>query len=212
MRRGKVFVLIIVFLVFSAVFSEARNRRRVVSAIGGLHRLFPYGSVEEYAAGENDFPVTPAHTPVLAGLSYAVLGRLGFEIEARFVGSSRVVLSDPSDGDSIVVATAPRAGLSLNFLVQPFFGRIRPFLLAGGGVDIVLSEEAVYTSKYGYAITVPAPRGKERFDPEIHAGGGFLINIAKRWGLRLETRYVWILDVPKSVRGLQAAAGLSYDF
>jgi hypothetical protein len=212
MRRGKVFVLIIVFLFFSAVFSEARNCRRVVSAIGGIQHLFPYGSVADYVSGENDFPVTPAHTPASAGMSFAVLGRWGVEVEARFVGASKVVLDDPSDGDSIVVATAPRAGLAVNFLVQPFFGRIRPFLLAGGGVDIVLSEDAAYTSRYGYAITVPAPRGKERFDPEIHAGGGCLIDIANRWGFRLEARYVWILDDPKSVRGLQAAAGLSYIF
>jgi outer membrane protein W len=135
----------------------------------------------------------------------------GLEIDARFVGSSSVVLSDPSDGDTIAMKAGSHAPLTTNFLFLPFPGKIRPYLLAGGGADIYLAGAASYTSRFGYQIDVPAPKFKERFDPEVHVGGGIFVNVGKRWGVRLDSRYVWIFDQP-AIRGVSLAAGFFLSF
>jgi len=207
-RRWKLFLLPVLLLFGQAVYSEGQIRSKMVTVFGGVHHLFSYGDVSEYLPGENDFPVTPGHTPALAGLSFSILGRIGFEIEACWVGTSLVTMADPTDGDTIEVQAGPRSALSVGFIFLPFRGQVRPYLSVGGGLDMILSKDAVYTSKFGYSISVPAPRGKDRFDPEVFAGGGLFFDVGRNFGVRFDTRYVWILDDPKSVRGIRASAGL----
>lgn len=60
-------VLVIVFLI-GPVFSQ--ERKNILTVSGGLSNVFEYGSEEDYVLGENDFPVTPSHTPPCFGLAY----------------------------------------------------------------------------------------------------------------------------------------------
>ncbi len=192
----------------------AQSPRNYLTLVGGVHHHLQSGKTEDYFLDSNDFPVVPAHNGILFGFSYLwTFGKMfGLEIDARFVGSSSVVLSDPSDGDSIAMKAGSHAPLMTSFLFLPFPGKIRPYLLAGGGVDIYLAGAASYTSRFGYQIDVPAPKFKERFDPEVHVGGGIFVNVGKRWGVRLDSRYVWIFDQPDTIRGVSLAAGFFLSF
>jgi hypothetical protein len=192
----------------------AQTPRSYLTLLGGIHHHYSSGSAADYVLGSNDFPVVPAHNGVLLGFSYLwTFGKMfGLEIDARFVGSSNVVLSDPSDGDTVAMKSGPHAPLTTNILLLPFAGKIRPYLLTGVGVDIYLTGAASYTSRFGYQIDMPAPAFKERFDPEVHAGGGVFVNVGKRWGVRLDSRYVWIFDQPDTIRGLSMAAGFFLSF
>jgi hypothetical protein len=145
----------------------------------------------------------------MAGLSFALFGKaLGLELDARWVFAGPVVLEDPSDGDAVEVLAGPQASLALSLVLRAPAGRIRPYILAGGGANVLLSQDAEVRTTYGFEISLPAPPLRERIDPELHAGGGVLIFLSGRLGLRLEARYVWVLDRPQAVRGVQAAAGL----
>jgi hypothetical protein len=192
----------------------AQSPRNYFFLAGGVHHHFSSGSTDDYVLGENDFPVIPAHTGFLLGFSYLrMFGKMfGAEIEARFVGSSRVVLTDPSDGDSVEISAGPHASFTVNALFAPFPWAVRPYLVAGGGLDVILAGEAAYTSRYGYEIEVPAPAFKERFDPEVHVGAGVLVVVGKRWGFRLESRYGWIFDKPWTISGVSGSAGVFLSF
>lgn len=199
-----------VVLLAMSIPLAAQTPRSYLTVFGGIHRHLAAGTVEEYVFGENDFPVIPAHNGYLFGFSYlGALGKMiGLEIDARYIGSTNVVLEDPSDGDTIEVKAGPHAPLTANFLFLPLAGRIRPYLAAGGGVDIFLGKGGTYTSRYGYEIVIPEPTSKERFDAEAHLGAGAFIAIGKKWGVRLDSRYVWIFDDGDTIGGISLAAGL----
>ena len=180
---------------------------------GGVDRHFAYGSVADYTRGSNDFPVTPVHAPPLAGLAFGrAAGRFLFEVEARWIGTSRFVLEDPSDGDSVEVQSSAHVTAALNAAFLFLSGSIRPYVGGGGGIDVVLARDASYTSRNGFIIDVPAPSLKDRFDPEAHAGGGLFVFLGEALGLRLDVRYVWVFDKPATVRSVQAAANLTVRF
>ncbi|MCX6565540.1 MAG: hypothetical protein NTW38_03820 [Candidatus Aminicenantes bacterium] len=193
---------------------QAQAAKNFLFLSGGAHYHFQSGETGEYVLGENDFPVIPAHTGFLLGFSYLrTFGKMfGAEIDARFVSSSHVVLTDPSDGDTVEISAGPHASFTVSALFAPFPWAVRPYLLAGGGLDVFLAGDASYTSRYGYVIDVPAPAFKERFDPEAHVGVGVLIVLGKRWGFRLESRYGWIFDRPRTLSGISGSAGVFLSF
>lgn len=205
-------VMIILFGVFLAacVPLAAQTPQSYLTVFGGIHHHQVAGTVEEYVFGENDFPVIPAHNGYLLGFSYlgAIGKRIGLEIDARYIGPANVDLEDPSDGDTIGVKAGPHAPLTANFLFLPLPGKIRPYLVAGGGVDIFLGKGGTYTSRYGYEIEIPKPTSKERFDAEAHLGAGAFIAIGEKWGVRLDSRYLWIFDDGDMIGGISLAAGL----
>jgi len=210
--RRIAFAWFLLAAVVSAVFA-AEKPSFVLSLSGGVNHFFPFGSAGDYQAGTNDFPVTPAHNPPLAGLAFGrTAGRWTFEFETRWTGESRAVLNDPSDGDSIEIKTTSHAAAALNVVFRIGSGRVRPFLCAGGGVDFVLARAASYTTNHGFTIEIPAPEMKDRFDPEVHGGGGFEIAVSAVLGFRGEVRYVWILDQSGAVQSLQASGGLTMRF
>lgn len=191
----------------------AQTRSNLISLSGGVNYHFVYGSDSEYELGVNDFPVTPAHTPLVFGFSFARWGRfLGGEVEGRWTLGSAVVLRDPADGDSVEVKAGPHVSVLASLVLRPFRGAVQPYVLAGGGVDVILSKDAEVTTAYGYEISLPAPDFKNRFDPELHAGAGILIFFKPRWGMRFEGRLAWILDRPQAVRCAQGTAAAYFAF
>ena len=211
--KMKKLVLFLAALVALSAGGTAQTRKNAVFFGGGVNHHFVYGSDADYELGVNDFPVTPAHTPMLLGMSFARFGRwIGGEIEGRWTWGSGVVLEDPSDGDSVEVRAGPHVSILASLVFKPWRGTIQPYCLAGGGVDIILSKDAEVTTAYGYEISLPAPDFKNRFDPEVHAGAGMLVFFRKNWGIRLEGRLVWILDRPQAVRCAQAFAGVFFAF
>jgi hypothetical protein len=212
-RTRRATILAAVLAVHAGLFAAAQERRLELSILGGVNSHFAYGSASDYALGTNDFPITPVHTSPAFGLGLAYrAGRWGFELDVRATLAAKVLMSDPSDGDAVEIDTYPHLAAGLNVFFQPWTGRIRPYLLAGGGVDAVFARDRSYTSRFGYAIAVSAPRGKDRFDPEVHTGGGLFIDFSRSLGLRIEARYVWVFDDPKPVRSVQAFAGLVLGF
>lgn len=193
---------------------EAQTRKNFLTLYGGAHYHFLSGSTDEYVLGGNDFPVIPAHTGFVLGFSYLrTFGKMfGAEIDARFTASTLVELEDPSDGDTVEISAGPHASVTVNALFAPFPWAVRPYLLAGGGLDVFLAGDAVYASRYGYEVEVPAPAFKERFDPEAHVGAGVLVVLGKKWGFRLESRAGWIFDKPRTLSGVSGSAGIFLSF
>jgi len=189
---------------------DSQERRFQAAIAGGLHRHSAYGAEGDYIQGENDFPVTPAHSASVLNLSlsYALKPWLAVEYDCRFVGSSPVVLRDPSDGDVLRCRSNRHFSFALALLVRLPAGRIRPYLAVGGGVDRIEAKEETVETELGQIISWPAPGENELVAPLLQAGGGVEIFLGRAFGIRLGGRYILILDDPADVRSISATAGL----
>jgi outer membrane protein W len=214
MSNEKKIFLFICLMILMGSWSFSQGQKYQIFLFGGVNYHFMYGSENDYVLGENDFPVTPAHVAPLFGLAYGNFssGGIGVELEGKYTLSCGVSLEDPSDKDIVEVDTSRHLTLVLNVIYQLSRGKFRPYILAGGGADLVMARDAVYTSKYGYEILVPAPSKKERVDVQVHAGGGAQFRLCKNLGLRADVRHVWIFDKPHSVKSVHLAAGLFLGF
>jgi len=187
-------------------------QRFQLGLFGGIQHVFEYGAIEDYVLGENDFPVTPAHTPAALGASFSVFvtKNLGLEADARYILSSKVKLTDPSDQDSFELDTASHYTLTLNVFYQFPAGDFMLYILAGGGIDTVRAKDAVHISAYGFEITVEAPESKT--DPVADFGGGLVYSVNDTLGIRLDVRYAVIFAVPAEIAGLNTALGVVVRF
>jgi outer membrane protein W len=202
---------VLIAVLFS--YGLAQDKKNLVSLFGGVNSVIQYGSEDDYAPGENDFPVTPAHNPLCFGLSYLHLfsGRFGLELDGRYTLNSRVTLSDPSDGDTVDVDTLKHAGLTLNALLFLSGGSLRPYFALGGGGDFVVNaKEQTLTTRLGYLVTFAPPANKA--DLTADAGVGLLVGFGPSLGLRLDIRYIFL---PKTgshalIHNVNAMAGLAF--
>lgn len=190
----------------------AGETRFTLSAGGGFERVFSYGSDSQYAAGENDFPVTPAHLTGMASLRLAigVAGRLDLTLEGRYGFSRTIRLSDPYDGDEVDIATAKRWSLALGFRYFLAAGRIRPWLSAGAGMEWLAAKEQLALSRFGFEVFFAPPE-----DPSallVQAGAGMEVALSKAWGLWADVRYVRVFCRPNAIDGVLGGAGLSFSF
>ena len=80
MRKTGIAILI---LSFTLSLGFAQEKRFQLSLFGGASHVFAYGSEDDYIFGENDFPVTPSHTPLNFGLSFTLFltDLFGIEID-----------------------------------------------------------------------------------------------------------------------------------
>lgn len=192
-----------------------QDQRIMFSFFGGLNKVMEYGSVDDYILGENDFPVTPSHTPACFGAAFGIslFGGLGLEVDGRYFSGSQVVLEDPSDGDRLTLDTTKHVSLTANLIFRMGSGRLQPYLLAGAGIDSLSgAEEQTLISENGYEITLIPPA--DTTDWIFNAGGGLTYWMTSRLGLRLDLRYVLIPgaeDLP-SVTSWNAVAGLAVRF
>ena len=188
MKKLLVFNLILAMITVSGF---AQGKKTALSLFGGIHSVLKYGSENDYSPGENDFPTTPAHTPPTFGLSflYQFSGFLGLEVDGRYTLSSKVTLTDPSDGDTVAVDTLQHAGLTLNALFFLGSGSFRPYLALGAGGDMALgAKEQTLATSLGYTVTFAPPEKKAEILAD--AGFGFFLGLGPTFGLRLDVRYM----------------------
>jgi len=209
MKKGILFLLGFM-LTFN--FGYGQQKKFQISLLGMLSHILQYGSEDEYMRGENDFPVTPAHTVLGFGaeLAYFFRENMAIEGEVRYILSSEVTLVDPSDQDSVKVDTPRRITATLNFIHHFFDGKIRPYLVIGGGIDILLAEDETYISEYGYEVDLLAP--EKKVDPVAQAGGGILYFFNPRAGAKLDFRYSLIFDKPNHINNINLAFGFFLRF
>ncbi len=200
------------YLSIFCIAPKAYTQRFQVSLFGGWNRVFEYGSDDDYVLGENDFPVTPAHTPLNFGaaLSFFLTEKIGIELDGRYALSSKVTLVDPSDQDTLEIYTSKHYSITLNFAYRFLEGRFRPYILIGGGIDKLLAKEESYTSEYGFQIDFLPP--EKTIDPIANIAAGVQFFIRSRLGARLDLRYSIIFDDPDNQNSLSIAFGLFFVF
>lgn len=204
--------LFVVLLVFLNGFSAAEDLRFQLALGGGFSHIFEYGSETDYVQGENDFPVTPAHTPLFFGLSfsYFLTGTLKLELDGRYAFGSKITLVDPSDADSVEVDTAAQSFVSLNICYQCSRCNFRPYLLVGGGVNRIGVKEKTYTTEYGYEIDCLAPDKKTAL--MLQMGWGLDVAIRAALGVRLDVRFYYLFAESDNIPILFAGVGAYYLF
>ena len=209
MKKGILFLVIFV-LAFSFGFGQQKKFR--VSLFGGLSHVLEYGSEEEYTMGENDFPVTPAHTPLSLGaaLAYSFTKNMALRLEARYTRSSKVTLVDPSDQDTVEVNASSHIAATLNFMYHFLNNKITPYLVFGGGIDNLSAKDETYVSEYGYEVEFLAP--EKTIDPVVQAGGGILYFLSSEAGVKLELRYSVVFDKPNNINSLNIDFGFFLRF
>jgi len=200
--------------IFSFCFITANGHAQKVhfSIFGGRNHVFEYGSEDDYVMSENDFPVTPAHAPFNFGMALVVFftNNIGVELDGRYVFSSKVILQDPSDQDTVEIDTAKHYAITLNFVYRFLSSRFRPYLLVGGGIDKLLAKYETYTTEYGYDIEVLAP--EKTTDVIASLGTGVQFFILTNLGARLDVRYSIIFDDPDNQINLNVTLGLFFGF
>ena len=210
MKKAVLWILMITVVLLSGLSAESFKTH--ITLTGGINHHFEYGSVDDYAPGENSFPVMPSHSPSSFGLSFAYFftRSIGLEVDGRMSSSSQVTLTDPSDMDTVEVDTARHLSVTFNGIYQVLLGRFNPYLAVGAGFDRLSAEDQILESAYGYEIVMLAPPEGERVDFIIGAGGGVNYFILKNVGLRLDIRYFVIFDDPQNVSTVSLKAGLCF--
>ncbi len=205
--------LCLFFILFFSSSSFAQERKNQVTIFGGLSYIFEYGSEADYAVMGNDFPVTPSHNSVTFGLSYVRFfsKKIGFEVDFRYLLSSKVTLIDPSDNDEIELDSSKHWALTGNFIYQLSSGKLRPYLLVGAGIDSLADvKDQTIESKLGYTVTIEAP--EKKIDFTANAGVGFQYFISSNFGLRVDVRYVLITSSPDKINSINSVVGTFFRF
>jgi len=209
-KRSKAIVFVLASLLLLVQSSLAQKYQ--MSLFVGMNHVFPYGSEDDYVLGENDFPVTPAHTPPNLGASFALYlkDNIALELDWRFTLSSKLTLIDPSDQDEVEIDSSKRHTLTLNFIYRFLHGDVRPYIVVGGGLDKIMAKDQTYTTKYGFEVDFLAP--EKTVDPLANIGVGVLFFVRPNIGIRLDLRYVMIFAEPDNLSGLNGVAGISIFF
>ena len=213
----KIRVLFLSFIMISlfAGSLSTQEKRGYISVFGGINRVMEYGSVDDYILGENDFPVTPSHSPMDFGLvlGYSFLKGLGLEMDFRYHLNSSIILEDPSDGDRISIDSSKHYTLTANLVYQFLSGSFKPYVLFGAGWDSLTGvEEQSLTSELGYEITLFPPDKKTA--AVINGGAGCMYYLNRVFGVRLDIRYVRILktDDQPALNSVTGTVGLVLRF
>ncbi len=204
MNTKKYFVF---FFIFLFVSFGVNAQKLSLFLGGGFNFVSSYGSIDDYVAGENDFPVTPSHKTAMISFSadYKLFGNFGVMLSADYYLSSSVELSDPSDGDTVNIDTSPHFGTSLNIFYSFNSGVLKSFFYIGGGFDKLFSEDKVYTSNYGYEIVFLSP--ERTIDPLFNMGGGVDFNVFSLVYMRLKVAYTMIFSEPATIKSMSFSLG-----
>jgi outer membrane protein W len=214
LRLQKIIFLNLFLMVFFSCYIFAENKNQI-TIFGGLNHVMEYGSEDDYVFGENDFPVTPAHTPPAFGLSYThfFFKKIGFEVDFRYFLSSKLTLEDPSDGDKVKIDSSKYYAITGNFIYRILSGKFRPYLLLGAGFDTLVDvEDQELTTEYGFPLILYAPEKKTDF--VANAGVGVKYFISSSFGTRFDIRYIFMpkTDDHPAINSFNFVFGIFYGF
>ncbi len=178
----------------------------------GLNLFQACGSDGDYVAGENDFPVTPAHQApsVGIGLTFASGGSLALGIDVQYGLAATVDLRDPSDGEA-VQADTPAALLAVLRLSKsiPLTRALRLIVSVGGGGEFRMGGDQEFVSSLGNRIVLEAP--EKPFSPLAAAGAELQARLSPALALALEVRAAYLFRDP-AVLLVTPALGLVLGF
>lgn len=199
------------FLSLFLVAVQANAQKGQLSVFGGWSRVFASGSEVDYVPGENDFPITPAHSPLQLGVALGIcfVDQISVELDYRYFLSSRVTLMDPSDLDSVEVDSSRHHALTVNAAYRVFKNRLSPYVLVGGGFDNLLAKDEMHRSEFGFDIEFLAP--EKRTNGVVNLGGGIIFSTLRSLMTRLDVRYSLIFSDPHQ-KILSLSLGLTYAF
>jgi hypothetical protein len=211
-REIRIVTAAILFSMAAARSGFAQEPRFTISAGGVLERIPAFGAANDYIPGQNDFPVTPAHSIGTAGLNltYAVSPLFALRFEGRYGFARTLRLADPSDGDQVDVESSKRWAFSLGILFRLPGRIIHPWLFAGAGGESLFAQDQTRTTGLGYKAVFTAPAR----DPAmlIQGGAGVSIGIGPGWGIWAEARYIHVFIRPDAVNKGLFFAGLYFSF
>ena len=197
---------------FAAGAVFAQEKKFQFSLFGGISSVFEYGSAEDYSLGENDFPVTPSHMPPYFGLSFSYFfaNNVRAELDWRYVLSSKIILSDPSDDDTVEINTSKQYFTSLNIVYQCLPCKFRPYVLVGAGLNKLLAEAGTYISEFGYEIEWGIPDRTAALFAQF--GGGLDVLLSLSFGVLADVRFVYLLTEPNNIFSLFTGIGAYFLF
>jgi opacity protein-like surface antigen len=209
--------LLLTFIMISLLTGSlsAQEKKGYISIFGGINNVREYGSVDDYILGENDFPVTPTHSPRDFGmlLGYSFFKGLGLEVDFRYHLSSSLTLEDPSDGDIVSIDSSKHYTLTANLIYQFLSGPFKPYVLLGAGIDSLTGvEDQELTTEFEFPFTIYAP--EEKTATVINGGAGCMYFFNRIIGVRLDIRYVHIFDTKDmpSLNSVNGTVGLVLRF
>ena len=205
-------VILFGFVSVILLLQPAMAEKYQLSLFGGMNHVFQYGTEGDYILGENDFPVTPAHTPPNFGVAFALYlkDNIALELDWRYTLSSQVTLMDPSDQDEVEIDSSKHHTITLNFIYRFLKGTVKPYIVVGGGLDKILANDQTYLTKYGFEVDFLAP--EKTIDPLANIGAGVQFFVSPNLGIRFDLRYVMIFTEPDSISSLNGVAGITYSF
>ena len=205
-------VILFGFMSIILLIQPALAEKYQMSLFVGMNHVFQYGSEGDYVLGENDFPVTPVHTPPNLGASLALYlkDNIALELDWRYTLSSKLALVDPSDQDEVEIDSSKRHSITLNFIYRFLQGNVKPYIVVGGGLDKTLAKDQTYTTQYGFEVDFLAP--DKTIDPIANIGAGVQFFVRPNIVIRLDLRYVMIFAEPDNLSGLNGVAGISLFF
>ena len=209
-KRATVILFGFIFIIL--LMRPAMAEKYQVSLFVGMNHVPQYGSADDYVLGENDFPVTPAHTPPNFGALFALnlKDNIALELDWRYTLSSKLTLVDPSDQDEVEIDSSKHHTITLNFIYRFLKGNVKPYIVVGGGLDKILANDQTYLTKYGFEVDFLAP--EKTIDPLANIGAGVQFFVSPNFGIRFDLRYVMIFTEPDSISSLNGVAGITYSF
>ena len=165
------------------------------------------GTNNDYIAGENDFPITPAHKEIGlgCGLMINMTEKLATQLVCDYLFGTEVKKEDPFDGETVRYRTYNNINI-LGSVIFKFGKKYKFFLSGGGGVNILNPyDDKELEGNLGSLIIISAPGTK--VNSMLSFGGGWILNM-KKTILKLEVLYNLILNIKKNSILLRLGIGV----
>ena len=128
-----------------------------------------------------------------AAVRFPLSRRFAIVAEAEFRHTDGRPLYNTADNDGF------NGSLNLTFDL-PSVGRVRPYLVGGGGIEHYAFPE--YAGPFRFGEPPPFVVTETGSSFVVNAGGGVRVPVTERWGLRAEVRWSdgWTAGAPESLR------------
>lgn len=167
--------------------------KRQVCLRGGLNWFSVNGTENDYLAGSNDFPVTPAYQAPAFGFGCAFFfsRSLAVGLDFDYALSTSVALRDPADGETIKADTPAGLVVAINLFQYFDLSReMRWFICLGVGGEYRMAKDREYMTDLGSRILISAP--EKQISPLVAAGLGGQYMFFPGMGITLECRAAYV--------------------